>query len=241
MKGKLIMTVEQMHNENNWLDMRTKGIGGTDAGVIIGLNQWKSPFSLWAEKTGQVEPEDLSDNQRVYWGKVNEQNIATWFEEVTGKKTRRCGMLQCDDCEYFFANVDRLIVGEEAGLEIKTAGVQASKQWKDGNVPNAYFCQCQWYMYITGFRKWYIAVLIGGNNATWTEIRRDDEFIEMLVEKAHEFWKLVETKTLPEVDGSDSCKKILHQKFQGGEEMIALPAETQSLINAILNYKNKIK
>ena len=49
------MTVEQMQDKEAWLKARNSGIGGSDAGIIVGLNKWKSPFQLWLEKTGQVE------------------------------------------------------------------------------------------------------------------------------------------------------------------------------------------
>ena len=60
MDAELIMTVKQMQNHDAWLDMRKKGIGGSDAGAIMGYNPWTSPFALWMEKTGQTEPEDIS-------------------------------------------------------------------------------------------------------------------------------------------------------------------------------------
>ena len=71
--AKLIMTVEEMENREAWLSERKKGIGGSDASVIVGLNKWTSPFTRWMEKTGQAEAEDLSDNEYVYWGNVLEE------------------------------------------------------------------------------------------------------------------------------------------------------------------------
>ena len=60
MNARLIMTVEEMQNHEAWLGMRNKGIGGSDAGVIMGDNQWKSKYQLWLEKTGQARPEGSS-------------------------------------------------------------------------------------------------------------------------------------------------------------------------------------
>ena len=57
--AKMIMTVAEMADRDAWLKMRTQGIGGSDAGTIVGLNPWKSKYELWLEKTGQVVPEDL--------------------------------------------------------------------------------------------------------------------------------------------------------------------------------------
>lgn len=112
MNAKLIMTVEEMKDRKAWEKLRNIGIGGSDAAIIAGLNRWKSPYQLWLEKTRQVEPEDISDNEYVYWGTVMEQLVADRFCELTGKKVRKCGMMQSLTHEFMLANVDRLVVGE---------------------------------------------------------------------------------------------------------------------------------
>ena len=83
---ELVMTCEEMKDKENWLAMRKAGIGGSDAAAVIGLSRWKSPFQVWLEKTGQTEPDDLSNNEYVYWGTVLEQAVADRFCELTGKK-----------------------------------------------------------------------------------------------------------------------------------------------------------
>ena len=77
----LILSVKDSADHDKWLAVRDKGIGGSDAAVILGLNKYKSPYKLWLEKTGLAAPEDLSNNQYVYWGTKNEANIADWFQE----------------------------------------------------------------------------------------------------------------------------------------------------------------
>ena len=133
--AKLIMTVAEMADEKKWLAARREGIGGSDASIIVGLNRWKSPFQLWLEKTGKAEAEDLSGNEYVYWGKVLEEAVANRFCELTGKKVQRRGLLQMDDHPYIRASVDRMVVGENAGLECKTCNGFAAKEWEDDEVP----------------------------------------------------------------------------------------------------------
>ena len=43
-------------NHEEWLSIRNKYIGGSDAGAVVGLDDYKSPYSLWAEKTGRIPP-----------------------------------------------------------------------------------------------------------------------------------------------------------------------------------------
>ena len=230
----LILSVKEAEDHERWLAVRSKGIGGSDAAVILGLNDYKSPYELWLEKTGQAEPEDLSGNQRVYWGTKNEANIAEWFTETTGKKVRRLGTLQRKEHPFMLANVDRMVIGEDAGLEIKTAGVSQARKWKDDEVPDAYYCQCLHYMAVTGAPYWYIAVLIGGNEASYKRIERNEGDIKTLIDAEKEFWNLVETNTPPPVDGSPSCSHALSEHFNEPTDAgIPLPYEARTLIEGV--------
>ena len=232
--AKLIMTVAEMADEQKWLEARREGIGGSDASVIVGLNRWKSPFQLWLEKTGKAEPEDLSDNEYVYWGKVLEEAVANRFCELTGKKVQRRGLLQMDDYPYIRASVDRMVVGENAGLECKTCNGFAAKEWEDDEVPTAYYVQCQHYMMVTGCERWYIAVLIGGNHFVWKEIPRNDNEIDLLLQAEIDFWHKVEAGIMPEVDGSENCKDALAAEFRGGNaEPLTLPDAATVIIERI--------
>ncbi len=229
--AKLIMTVEEMENREAWLCERKKGIGGSDASVIVGLNKWKSPFTLWMEKTGQAKEEDLSENEYVYWGNVLEETVAREFSKRTGKKVIRRGLLQHDTIPFLLASVDRLVVGEDAGLECKTAW--SKKEWEGDNVPDAYYVQCQHYMLVTGAKRWHIAALIGGNHFVMQTIERNEEDIKALLKAETEFWRKVEAKEMPDVDGSEDCAKALAEKFHGGLPAIELPGSADKIFAEI--------
>lgn len=233
----LILSVKDGENHEKWLKVRNLGIGGSDAAVIMGMNPYKSLYQLWLEKTGQAEPEDLSDNQFVYWGTKNEANIAEWFTETTGKKVQRLGTLRSKKHPFMLANVDRTVIGENAGLEIKTAGVSQYSKWKDDEIPDVYYCQCCHYMAVTGADYWYIAVLLGGNESKWKRIERNEEDIKTLIEAEKEFWELVQTKTAPPVDGSASCAAALSERFKGGGSSILLSSKTDAMIESLQNDK----
>ena len=244
-KAKLILTVaEAEKNHDKWLELRNKGIGGSDAGTIMGLNPYKSRLKLWMEKTGKREPDDLSGNQRVYWGIVNEPNIATWFTEETGKKVRRCGTMQSEKHPWLLANVDRMVEGENAGLEIKTAGVSQAALWKGDEVPDSYYCQCQHYMMVTGCEKWYIAVLIGGNEAIYKEIPRNEEFIRDMFHREAAFWSLVENDIMPEVDGEPDTATALNELYPQATDNymeVDCTEDLDKLFDSYQEYKKSIK
>lgn len=235
----LILSVKDAEDHEKWLETRDLGIGGSDAAVIMGMNPYKSPYQLWLEKTGQAEAPDLSGNQYVYWGTKNESNIADWFQEETGKKVKRLGTLRSKEYPFMLANVDRTVVGENAGLEIKTAGVRQYRKWKDDEIPDAYYCQCLHYMAVTGADYWYIAVLLGGNEAKWKRIERNEEDIQHLIMAETDFWKLVEARTPPPVDGSDSCAAALSTQYKGGDPnySIILPPDIDGVIASLEDDK----
>ncbi len=150
-----------MSNEE-WLRLRKTGIGGSDAGSICGVNPFGSPMKVYYDKTSS-SVEEL-DNEAVRQGHDLEDYVAQRFMEATGLKVRRSNfMYRSTEYPFMIADVDRLVVGEDAGLECKTASAYNTDKWKDGNIPLHYIMQCYHYMAVTGKRTWYIAAVILGH------------------------------------------------------------------------------
>ena len=142
-------------SDEEWKQLRTHSIGGSDCGTILGMNKYESPFTLWQKKLWADDyEEDISDKIQV----------AKLFEEATGKKVRKHNkMMYHKDYDFISANVDRVVVGENALLECKTTSEFQKDKWKDGNVPASYMAQCYHYMAVTGVDVVYIAVLFGNS------------------------------------------------------------------------------
>lgn len=238
--AKVFVSTMNMDHEL-WLLTRKKGIGGSDIAAILGLNKWKSPFSLYLEKIGEA-PDDTA-GEAAYWGNVLEEVVAQEFAKQTGLKVRRRNaILQHDKYEHMLANVDRLIVGRQEGLECKTASEYKAGEWDEERVPDAYFVQCQWYMAITGFKKWHLAVLIGGNKFRKFEVVRDDELIAILEDRAHRFWtEHVIPRVPPAFDGSDASTDILSALYpEHVEESVDLPGTFEVKLKRHDELKEKI-
>lgn len=210
--AKVLALTNQMDHAE-WLQQRKKGIGGSDIAAILGLNKWNSPIKLYMEKIGEAPDEQAGE--AAYWGNVLEEVVAQEFSKRTGLKVRRRNaILQHDEHSYMLANVDRLIVGRKEGLECKTASEYLKNAWDEESVPDAYFVQCQWYMNITGYKKWHLAVLIGGNKFRHFEVERDDELINIMKMKAVEFWtEHVLPKVPPAFDGSQASTDLLSAMY----------------------------
>lgn len=208
--------VSQIHEE--WLGERRKGIGGSDAGAILGLNPYKSAYTLWGEKIGMI-PDEVPDNEAMRLGRDMEQYVAERFSEATGKKVQRSGYsFESTANPFMRANVDRFLVSENAGLECKTANALTHTDYEGGDIPPSYYAQCYHYMAVTGADAWYIAILVMGKGFYWHRIERDEGEIQALVESEKEFWQLVQDRKPPVLDGSDSTKETLIYKDQPLED-----------------------
>lgn len=245
MQAKILTPTNDMSREE-WLEARTKGLGGSDASVVLGLNKWKTPFELWLEKTGQVIPEG-SQSEAAYFGSQLEDLVAKEFEKRSGLKVRRRNvMFQHPKYPFLIANVDRMVVGEKAILECKTTSAYNAKDWQDDEIPESYIIQVQHYLGVLGpeYQKAYFAVLIGGNRFLWKEIERDDELIEMIFQSEIDFWnKHVLENVPPALDGSSAAEQFLKERYAKTEKgkMVDLKREYKDKIEHYLSIKESIK
>lgn len=187
-------------NHDEWLKLRSQYIGGADAAAVVGMNPFSSPYALWAEKTGKTP--GFSGNLATEVGSFLEEFVAQKFAQETGKKVRNCNQSFLNSKYPFaIANIDREIVGEDAGLEIKTTDSLNLKKFKNGEYPENYYVQCVHYLAVTGKKRWYLAVLIGNKDFKWFTIERDEAEISALMSGEADFWECVTNDTPPEIDG----------------------------------------
>lgn len=198
---------------NNFLTQRKKGIGGSDIAAIIGVSQFKTALDVYLSKTTD-QPEQQGEH--LYWGHALENPIIDRFVQDTGALViRQPETRQHPDYEWAIANADALIMNGdtiEAILEIKTSSAFKSREWgadDTDEVPIEYIAQVQWYMWIYDVQEAYLAALIGGNQYRQYHIKRDDELIAMLAEKAQAFWQNhVIPRIPPEPQNGEDAQKL---------------------------------
>ncbi len=228
-------------SREDWLTHRRNSIGGSDAAAIVGLSDYSSPYSVWADKVG-LAPEK-EDNEAMRQGRDLEEYVAQRFTEQTGKKVRRRNaIIKNPDIPFAHANVDRLVIGEDAGLECKTTSVLNMKKFKNGEYPENYYVQCVHYMMVTGCKRWYLAVLILGRGFMVFVIERDEDEIKALIEAERNFWGYVSDKTAPPADGSAVTAETIstiYRESSDGTMCDVSPLEQN--IKLYLQYKASIK
>lgn len=233
-------------DEAAWLKERETGIGASEAGVILGVSNWATPYELWGIKSGYVEPGE-SDSEAMEWGRRLEEPIAEKYATVTGYKLKNRGrfaVLRSVAHPFMFCTLDREIESDKGPgvLEIKTAGAHAADDWADGKVPLLYQVQVQHQLAVTGYAWAEIAVLIGGQKFGWAPIERNERFIDMLINKCGEFCQRIEKNDPPPVDGGKHTADAIRKMFPAPEagKIVTLSDEAADWDAELGNVRDQI-
>jgi len=177
-----------MHRDA-WLKERRKGIGGSDVPALLGISPYGSPYSVWADKVGLLPEAECTEAMRQ--GTDLEAYVARRFSETTGKRAHRKNQIIRNPAyPYSLANIDRRIVGELAGLEIKTCSPFRLPDFKGDDYPPEFLAQCLHYLAVTGWERWYLAVLVLGTDFHVYQINAADykADIEDIQQQVYDFW-----------------------------------------------------
>jgi len=219
---------------------RTKYLGGSDIGAILGLSPFKSPLAVWMEKTGKETKQ--SDSLPLRFGSFAEDFVANEYAKATGFALRHDESTYIhSDHSYISAHIDRFVHTDGLDqpatkiLECKTANPFSRAQWGEvgsDQVPMSYLCQTVWYMAITGIEKTDLAVLFGNSDFRIYMIVRDPELENLILEKAHHFWHEYVLKDLPPpVQSPEDCQ-LLFERSDPAKTLEA-NAETLTLIERL--------
>lgn len=208
MKGIRQVSTRNM-SRAEWLERRRKSIGGSDAAAVLGLSKYSTPYTVWADKTGKLP--DKPDSEAMRLGRDLEDYVARRWQEETGKKVRRLqAMLYNPLYPFAHADVDRMVVGEDAGLECKTTSTLDVRQFRGVEFPEKYYVQCVHYMAVTGAKRWYLAVLVFGRGFYTYTLERDQAEIDALMDAEGRFWRdHVSQDVPPPPDGSEATAEAL--------------------------------
>lgn len=241
---KIVVRTKGMEYEE-WLKTRSKGIGGSDAAAVAGVNPYKSPLVVYMEKIGVYKQPPAGE--AAYWGTKLEDIIRKEFVKRINKEREEQGrppikvqqrhaIFAHDEHDFMRANIDGLIICPEMGkgiLEIKTANQFLSDEWEGDDVPNQYFIQMQHYLEVMDLNWGYIAVLIGGQRYKHYFIERDLEIGQNLIAIEHNFWhNHVLAKIPPVPTGSDAETEMLKILYPNSydEPVVELPIEFKEIV-----------
>lgn len=209
------MSVIKCKNREEWLKARqSQGIGGSEAGAVLGINKYMSNVELWELKTGKREAADLSDNPAVQFGKFAEPLLRELFKQDYPEYSvdyHEFDMYVNDKYPFIFATLDGEITdseGKRGILEIKTTTIQNRIQWDEweNKIPDSYYAQILHQLAATGWDfailKAYIRYHVDGEvRVTIRHYRIDRKDVEAdikwLIQEEAKFWHNVQTNTRP--------------------------------------------
>lgn len=244
---------------DKWRELRRQGIGGSDAASIAGQNPYRSKFTTYYDKLGQLPDEEEKEIIRL--GHDLEDYVSARFTEKTGKKVKNCNyIIRSKGNPFMLANVDRLIIGENAVLEVKTTRNYDRYDYANGEYNASYYTQCLHYMAVGGFQKAYLAIYELGVDLYVIEIERNEtveQDIKALIALEKQFWEEnIRQQIPPAPTGIENDGKFISTAYQADEglptvdltplderleEIVALKAQKTALEAEIAERENSIK
>jgi putative phage-type endonuclease len=187
------------------------GIGGSDIGVIFGSSQFKSPYTLWAEKSNLLPDNDSTIPMRL--GTALEPAIRQFFaaENKDWLSVHDTGTWQSTTHAWAKANPDGIIEwadGSLGVLEIKHSAVYVSE------IPSTWKLQVLWYLWVLGLKRGVVCAVIGGRYTEF-EVLWDESLVDEIVDVSGAFYGLVESGTAPDWDGSNSTYETVRELSEG--------------------------
>jgi putative phage-type endonuclease len=169
-----------------WLAERRKGIGGSDASTIAGVNRFSSRYELWLDKTGRLPEKHQSDAMR--WGTLLEPSLRQAFVEDTGLTVHRAGLMRSKAHPFMQVSLDGN-VGDGGIFESKCTNWRMADDWEGDQIADHAEVQVQHGLAVTGRSHAHVVALIDGNDFQIRRVERDEAFISLLTEMEQDFWE----------------------------------------------------
>jgi putative phage-type endonuclease len=243
-----------MLNNQDFTRERSKYLGGSDLGAILGLSKYRTAVDVWLEKTGQQC--NTRDSLPLRFGKFAESFVAQEYAHLTGHHlVHHEDAVAHPQYAYLQGHIDRFVLPQagplfdaqgqclaQALLECKTANPFAQQEWGEAGsdqVPLPYLIQCAWYLLLTQVRSCDLAVLFGNADLRIYHIPRDPELETLLLHRAVSFW---ENHVIKDCPPSAQCEADYQHLFAKGlPKTIEANAQTMALIQELHRVQEQIE
>jgi putative phage-type endonuclease len=197
-----------------WHEAR-RGIGGSDIGAVMNKNPWKSAYTLWAEKTGQID-DKIEPSMPMKLGTAFEPAIRGLFqaENKDWLTVHETGTWQSKENSLLKANPDGIIEWKDGKLGVLE--IKFTRQYWD-ELPEHYNLQVQHYLQVLGLDRGIVVAVAGGDYKEF-EVAKDESLVKDMKEAVRAFCGFLDTITPPDYDGSDSTYETVRELSPGLEE-----------------------
>lgn len=190
---------------------RKKSIGASDARKIMD-GEWAA---LYDEKTGAIEPEDLSGNLAVQMGCYTEPFNIAWFVKQTEFQVCGGGSFCSAERPYMACNLDGFAVLDGAEHKDRIYPVEAKHLNAFTSMDEAikrYYPQLQHQMYVVQASFCYLSVIFGNNKWEYDLIEYDEVFLKKYLERADAFWNCIKQAIRPEDQEPEKQKVPIYEQ-----------------------------
>ena len=203
---------------------RTKRLGGSDIAALMGLSKWSTPLQLWEKKTGRFVEVITRQKQKLFdrghrWEQPAFEMLVDELEArghkvvLVGSSRRYRDPIH----EFLECEIDReiLLDGELVNVEIKSVHVFAAAEWGEGDtdeIPIYYGTQVMHGLGITQRRLTVVGALFGADVIVPYFVTRDDETINVLRERAIDFWSFVLSDIAPDPINMEDMMRLFARR-----------------------------
>lgn len=249
-----IYTIEYTSDEE-WLNLRQRGIGGSDIGGLMGISKYSSPLKVYKAKTEPVEQVDS-----VYTRKghdlepiIRDVYVKPYLQEKGYTVLHPDVMFVNDSCPWLIANLDAIAVSNELSsyrsnivIEIKWVSEYGENRWgadEYKGVPPEYYAQVQHYMCVTGAQKAIVCALF---DSTWEmhyyEIPFDMGFVMKMLDVSKQFYDHNMThRVAPAPDVDIDRDELKEEVVEGIEPPTKASAHVTEMCAEYASLKEELK
>lgn len=183
-----------------WFSIRKTKITATDAGVILGVNHWKTRIQLYHEKLSDYS--DISVNDKMQRGIDLEPIARDFFILKTGIIVYPKVVIK----DWVMASLDGINDRGNCIVEIKCPGEKDHSEAILGRVPSHYYPQLQHQMYVADVDEMYYFSFDGEDGVIVT-VKRDQEYIDRMIKEEKIFYECLINKIPPQPSENDYIER----------------------------------
>ena len=191
-----------VRDQTHWHELRSQHIGASDVAALFDMSPFTTLWQLWMEKSGNLPPEDLSDNKSVQAGTFLESGIANWAAHRWDMKIEKVvDYYTADDCPGMGASLDFQTDGGHP-VEIKWSAHGDGWEYEGDTItcaPDNYVLQVLHQMACTDAEYGWLIALIR-NEPRRMKVPRSVEIISKIKSHVAKFWDSVRAGEEPPVD-----------------------------------------
>lgn len=194
--------VDFNQKSHDWLTWRSEGVTASDIPVLLGLSKEKTPWMLWAEKVGRINPPDLSQNPHVQRGIRLEDTIRQHAEHLYGDILLPV-CAECDEWHILRASLDGLCsnnIPHEFKAPCESVWEEVNNNREQSETYKLYEAQVQAQCVVSGSKAGRLFFYAGEKLCLEFEVTLTDKRKSEILKAAKQFHEQVVTRTPPKAD-----------------------------------------